>query len=326
MRRKALVSFAGSRLLLYARDRGGYARLARLLTLGRRRVERAREPASSYELSWDDVAASPEGLLAVLVPGEDLAATEPLLPRVREAFGELASIALELHKGPDDAARLLGLRLLSRKTGVPLVAANDVIAHVPERRRLAAVLACIKETTTLERAGPAIFPNGERYLRSLDEIARVYEEIPEALARSVEIAEAATFSLDELRYEYPEEIVPPGETPASHLRALTEIGARERFPGGIPEKVRAQIEHELALVAELSYEPYFLTVFDIVKFARSRGILCQGRGSAANSAVCFCLGITSVDPSRTSARRNRPWRESRRSRLRSRPCWSRSLR
>jgi error-prone DNA polymerase len=289
----------GSRLLLHARDRRGYGNLSRLLTLGRRRVARADgERASDYALTFDDVAAHAEGLLAVLVPGESLARAELPLARVRETFGPLASLALELHRGPDDDARLAAVRDLGARLDVRLVAANDVHCHVPERRRLAAVLACIREGTTLDTAGFTIAANGERHLRSLDEIVELHAAVPEAVARSVELADLATFSLDELRYEYPEEIVPPGETPTSYLRALTERGAKERFPEGLPEKVRREIEHELALIQELAYEPYFLTVHDIVLFARGRGILCQGRGSAANSAVCFCLGITSVDPAR----------------------------
>ncbi|MCW8141953.1 MAG: error-prone DNA polymerase, partial [Planctomycetota bacterium] len=173
------------------------------------------------------------------------------------------------------------------------------LMHDPARRRLAAALACVREGTTLAGAGRILAPNAERSLRPTDDLARLFAAAPEALARTVELARRCTFSLDELRYEYPEELVPPGETTTTWLRRLTEEGAARRYPGGVPAHVRALIEHELALVAELAYEPYFLTVHDIVRFARARGILCQGRGSAANSAVCFCLGITAVDPART---------------------------
>jgi error-prone DNA polymerase len=298
----ALADFPGTRLLLHVRDRSGYANLSRLLTLGRRRVDRVGgQPASAYSLRLEDVLAHAGGLLGTVVPGardRDLEEAARLLGPARDAWGELASLALELHRGPDDTRRVEAVEALSLRSGVPLVAANDVHFHVPERARLAAVLACIREGTTLERAGTLLFPNGERHLRPLEAVARVYEAIPEALARTVELAAAATFRLDELRYEYPEELVPPGETPASYLRRLTEAGARGRYPAGVDEGVRREIERELALIAELGYEPFFLTVYDIVKFARERGILCQGRGSAANSAVCFCLGITSVDPAR----------------------------
>jgi error-prone DNA polymerase len=281
------------RLLLYAKDRAGYGRLARLLTLGRRRVDRVHEKASTYHLGLDDVAAHAEGLMAVVVAVNELAAA-----RVREIFGQEASLALERHLGPDDRAHVRAVARLGARLGMPLVAANDVHYHVAERRKLASVLACIREGKTLARGGRLVFANGERRLRPLDEIERLYKDFPEAVSRTVEIADRAAFSLDELRYEYPEEIVPEGETTTSWLRALVEQGARERWPEGVPPAVQKQIEHELALVAELGYEPFFLTVHDIVRFARSRKILCQGRGSAANSAVCFCLGITSVDPSR----------------------------
>lgn len=291
------------RLLLHARERAGYAELAKLLTLSRRRVDRVGgEKASAYDVAFDDVAAAasahPGGLLATFVPSDRPEGDLLMAARVREVFGPAASVALELHRGPDDRARADTVARLATRLGLPLVAANDVHFHVPERRRLAAVLACIRETTTLARSGRLVFANGERHLRPRDEIASLYRDWPHAIERTVEVADMATFVLDELRYEYPEELVPPGETPASYLRALTEAGARERFPSGVPSQVRRQIEHELALVAELGYEPYFLTVHDIVRFARSRSILCQGRGSAANSAVCFCLGVTSVDPSR----------------------------
>src|SRR5262249_39458995 len=141
-------------------------------------------------------------------------------------------------------------------------------------------------------------PNGERRLRSPDELAALFARCPEALARTVEVAELCRFSLDELRYDYPEELCPVGETPISYLRRLTLGGAQERYPDGVPEKVRHLIDHELRIIEELNYPAYFLTVWDLVKFAREKAILCQGRGSAANSAVCYCLGVTSVDPDR----------------------------
>src|SRR5581483_5298288 len=220
--------------------------------------------ASVYDVSFDDVAAHGEGLIATFVPGDRPESDLLMAARVREAFGPLASVALELHRGPDDRERAAAVVRLAGRLGVPLVAANDVHCHDPARRRLAAVLACIRETTTLAKAGKVVSPNGERHLRTREEIARLYGDWPEAIARSVEVADMASFVLDELRYEYPEELVPPGETPSSHLRALTEAGARERSPGGVPpdpgHPIRRQIEHELALIAELGYEPYFLTV------------------------------------------------------------------
>jgi error-prone DNA polymerase len=168
--------------------------------------------------------------------------------------------------------------------------------HVRERRALQDTLTAIRLGVPVAGAGHALHPNGERHLRPRERLARIYP--PELLAETLRIAGRCSFSLDELRYEYPEELVPSGETPASLLRRLTEEGMRRRWPKGPPEKVARQVEHELALIAELRYEPYFLTVYDIVRFARGEGILCQGRGSAANSAVAFCLGITEVDPAR----------------------------
>ncbi|MBX3469117.1 MAG: error-prone DNA polymerase [Planctomycetes bacterium] len=290
---------AGARLVVHARDRAGYGRLSRLITIGRRRIDRAREAASRYDLWLRDIEDASDGLLVTLAPGEDLAGLEPLLQRLRARRGDDASLGLTLLRGPDDRARLEAVRALGARAGVPLVALGDVLMHDPARRRLAAALACVREGTTLAGAGRIVAPNAERALRPTDDLVRLFAAAPEALARTVELARRCTFSLDELRYEYPEELVPPGETTTTWLRRLTEEGAARRYPGGVPAHVRALIEHELALVAELAYEPYFLTVHDIVRFARARGILCQGRGSAANSAVCFCLGITAVDPART---------------------------
>ena len=220
------------------------------------------------------------------------------LHRYREVFGDRCYLLAELHRGPDDRGRLRELAGLARSAGVPLAAAGDVHYHVPERRALGDVLTAVRHGTTVAAAGEHLFPNAQRYLKSPRAMAALFAEVPEAIRRTVEIAERCTFSLDELRYEYPRELAPPGQTPSEHLRRLTRAGARERYPGGVPERVRRLLEHELGLIEELHYEAYFLTVWDLVRFARRRGILCQGRGSAANSAVCYCLGITSVDPGR----------------------------
>ena len=171
--------------------------------------------------------------------------------------------------------------------------------HHPDRRVLQDVLTCVRHGCTVSEAGFRLFPNGERYLKPPDEMARLFADRPDALARTIEIAERARgFNLDQLRYEYPDETCPPGLSAMEHLERLTWDGAKERYPQGIPDKVRRQIAHEFGLIEELQYAPYFLTVHDLVTFARGRGILCQGRGAAANSAVCFCLGVTSVDPDR----------------------------
>jgi error-prone DNA polymerase len=196
----------------------------------------------------------------------------------------------------DDRARLAALAELARRCGTPLVASGDVLYHAAHRHPLADVLACVREGTTVAAAGRLLEANAERHLKPPREMARLFKGHGEALARTLEIAAACRFSLDELVYEYPDEPVPPGRTPQAHLEELAREGARWRFPGGVPARVAAMLERELAIVADLDYAPYFLTVHDIVSFARSRGILCQGRGSAANSVVCYCLGITAVNP------------------------------
>ena len=219
------------------------------------------------------------------------------LASYRDIFPDRCYLLAELTRGADDAARLAQLQQLARDVRIPLVAAGDVHYHVRERMVLHDVLTAIRHGTTVAAAeGTLLFPNAERHLRPLDEIRTLFAAAPEAIARTVEIADRCRFSLDELRYEYPTELAPDGQTPLEYLTQLTWQGAAERYPAGIPEKIRQQLEHELELIADLHYEAYFLTVWDLVRFARSRNILCQGRGSAANSAVCFCLGVTSVDP------------------------------
>ncbi|MBO6783064.1 MAG: error-prone DNA polymerase, partial [Alphaproteobacteria bacterium] len=221
--------------------------------------------------------------------------------------------ANHLYRG-DDARRIARLADLADRAEIPLVATNDVRQHIPERRALADVLTCIREHCTIDNAGRRLEANAERHLKPAEEMARLFRNHPDAIARTAEIARKCRFSLEELRYEYPAEPVPAGRTPDAELAHLTWRGAATRYPAGIPEKVRTQIEHELALIADLRYAAYFLTVHDLVHYARSRDILCQGRGSAANSAVCYCLGITAVDPSRLdllferfiSAERNEP--------------------
>ncbi|CAN0423926.1 unnamed protein product, partial [Phaeothamnion confervicola] len=209
-----------------------------------------------------------------------------------------AWIAVELHYGPRDKARLAELQALGVACGLPLVAAGDVHMHARSRRALQDTLTAVRLGVPVSEAGHALFPNAERHLRRRVRLAQVY---PEALlAETLAIAARCTFSLDELRYEYPEELVPRGETPASWLEKRVAEGAAARYPAGIPHNVAAQLRHELGLIAELAYEHFFLTVDDIVRFARGKGILCQGRGSAANSAVCYCLHITEIDPLRSN--------------------------
>jgi error-prone DNA polymerase len=277
-------------VLVWAPDRKAYGRLTRLLTLGRRAA-----PKGECRLTFDDVAKHASGLLAgVLLRGTSLEAAR----RYRALFGERCYGVAELHRGPRDRRLLYEMMRTAREARVPLVAANDVHYHVPERRPLQDVLTAVRHGCSVAELGERLFPNGERYLKSCAEMKELFADCPDAVARTLEVAQRCTFSLDELRYEYPEELAPPGQSPLEHLTHLTWQGARERYPGGIPDKVRRLIEHELVLIEELRYEAYFLTVWDLVRFARGRGILCQGRGSAANSAVCYCLGVTSVDPER----------------------------
>ena len=285
----------GPSLLCFPTDRAAYGRLCRLLSLGRRRA-----PKGECRLFLEDVLAHGEGQLVVALPPE----------RPDAEFGEflieLASFfrdrcwlaAAFLYRG-DDRRRLAELALLSQAAGAPLVATNDALYHAPERRMLQDALTCIRHGCTLREAGFRLHANAERHMKSADEMARLFADHPEAVERSVEIAQACRFSLDELRYEYPAEPVPEGLSAQQHLERLTWEGAAERYPDGVPDKVRAQLAHELALIAGLDYAPYFLTVHDIVRFARGQGILCQGRGSAANSAVCYCLAITAVDPAQS---------------------------
>lgn len=281
-------------VVLWAKNRKGYGQLCTLITRGRRKA-----PKGECHLTFEDLAQHTEGLLAGVVPSlreETFSAEEG--HRYRDLFGESAYLLAELHRGPHEAERIAWLKSLSRDTQLPLVAAGNVLFHDSARKPLQDVLTAIRHRTTVAQAGDLLSPNAERHLRSLETLRAIYTDLPEALERTQEIAGQCTFRLEELRYEYPEELAPPGLTPMAHLRSLTSAGAQERFGQGVPDKIAAAIEHELQLIEDLHYEAFFLTVHDIVRFARSRGILCQGRGSAANSVVCYCLGVTAVSPER----------------------------
>jgi len=283
----------GPRLLLLARDRAGYGNLAELITLGR-----GRAPKGEYRLTRADLEADSEtgleGCLALWLPGEE---PEPEAGRwLAQRFPARCWIAVELHRTGADRERLQQLQELGKASGLPLVAGGGVLMHERGRRPLQDTLTAIRLGVPLAEAGYRLQQNGERHLRTLDALARFYPA--DLLAETLRVAELCDFSLAELRYEYPRELVPEGESPSGWLRRLTEQGMARRWPGGTPQRVEILVEKELALIAELEYEPFFLTVHDIVRFARGRGILCQGRGSAANSAVCYCLGITEVDPAR----------------------------
>ncbi|MGH8215724.1 MAG: error-prone DNA polymerase [Rhodanobacteraceae bacterium] len=280
----------GPKLVLLAQTQAGYSRLCHLITLARRRADKG-----EYRSLREDFAQGcNEGLLALWSPATDI--DEAHGTWLRDLFPECAWLAAELHRGADDAARLARLREVGARLQLPLVAAGDVHMHVRRRRALQDVLTAIRHKTTVAEAGLRLYPNGERHLRTREALAAIHPH--ELLEETLRVADLCTFRLEELRYEYPHELVPAAHTPTTWLRKLTEAGARTRWPDGMPDKVRALIEHELALITELRYESYFLTVHDIVRFARSRGILCQGRGSAANSAVCYALAVTEIDPAR----------------------------
>ncbi len=275
-------------ILAYPRDRAGWGRLTRLLTLGNLRGKKG-----ECVLALDDLIAHAFGLELIVLDGN-----KTLLTRLRSAApGRVRLAASMLHRG-HDRTRLARLQELARECQVPLIAINDVQYHHPDRRPLTDVLTCIREKVTIDRAGRKLAVNAERHLKPPQEMARLFRDAPEAIEETLALSEALTFSLDELKYEYPDETLAGFDTAQDALRHLTYEGAAQRYPHGLPDKVRASIEHELALIAQLAYAPYFLTVHDIVRFARSQKILCQGRGSAANSAVCFCLGVTEVDPDR----------------------------
>ncbi|EKM96781.1 error-prone DNA polymerase [Stutzerimonas degradans] len=275
----------GPRLILLVENLTGYQALCRLITLARRRCEKGR-----YRLLLDDFAESPDGLLAIWLPDDD----DRHLPWLRRLFPQRLWLAVELHRGADDAAQLQYLLERATSCGLPPVACGDVHMHARGRRALQDCMTAIRHHLPVAEAGAHLFPNGERHLRRHEELAELYP--PALLAETLRIAARCTFDLGQLRYHYPRELVPHGHDATFWLRELVERGARWRWPNGVPEQARRLLEHELKLIAELAYESYFLTVHDIVNWARERQILCQGRGSAANSTVCFALGITELDP------------------------------
>jgi error-prone DNA polymerase len=284
------------KVIVLATNRSSYGALSRLISKARRATRKG-----CYSLTRADLEDALPECLVLWLPRVDKAGLERQEQDgrwLRERFTERLWIGVELTTCGHDARRLESLETLGKTLQLPCVAAGDVHMHRRNRRALQDVLTAIRLRVPLHAAGYALYPNGERCLRSLQRLRELYPA--PLLAQTLAIAERCTFKLDELRYEYPEEIVPPGETPASHLRALTMRGCAYRWPEGAPAAVRENIEHELRLIAELQFEPFFLTVHDVVEYARSQNILCQGRGSAANSTVCYCLRITEVDPSRMS--------------------------
>ena len=270
-------------LLCYPEDRAAYGRLCTLLTLGKRRTEKGK-----CLLTYADVLDHRLGQqLVALAPEEIDERFAEFLKKFRNHVGKSAHLAIShLYRG-DDARRIRRLAELGTERRLPLIATNDVLYHTPERRPLQDVLTCIREHVTIEEAGFRLQANAERHLKSPDEMQRLFRRWPQALENAAQLAEACRFSLSELRYEYPSEPVPDGLTPQQHLEQLTWEGAAKRYPEGVSGKVCETLTQELALIGQLNYVPYFLTVHDIVRFAEGEGILCQGRGSAANSVVCY---------------------------------------
>ncbi len=290
----------GPSLLAYPTCSEGYSNLSGLLSEGNLRTEKGK-----CELYRDDAYRYSSGIQFVLIPPDALNADFDFPPEFvnalkeyRKALGKSLHLAANFSYHGDDQKRMFRLAGLAKHMQVPLVATNNVYYHTPERRELQDVLTCVREKCTIQSAGFKLHQNAERYLKPIDEMHRLFRQYPEAIRNAQELADSCRFSLDELRYLYPEEITREGRTPMEELTYLTWKGAHDRFGEQIPPKVRETIEMELEFIGRKDYASYFLTVYDYVREARSRGILCQGRGSAANSVVCYCLGVTSVDPSK----------------------------
>lgn len=290
----------GPSLLAYPTDKDAYSRLSALLTTGNLRAEKGQ-----CHLYRQDVYAHHQGMKLIVVPPATLNAQfcfdetfTAALQQYREVFGKDLYLGASRSYDGDDQKKLYRLSRLSEALNMPMVATNDVHYHIPQRRELQDVLTCVREKTTIQEAGYLLHSNAERYLKSIDEMQRLFMRYPDAIRRSREIEEACRFSLSSLEYIYPEELTTDGRTPQEELTHLAWEGARELFGNDIPEKISSAIDYELAFMEEMNYASYFLTVHDIVRFARRQGILCQGRGSAANSTVCYCLGITAVNPAK----------------------------
>jgi error-prone DNA polymerase len=284
-------------ILVYPRDRAAYGRLCQLLTRGKLGEDTLK---GECHLKFDDLLEFADGQLLVLaLPHRfDEAKAHDVLKRLRSSQPDGVWLAASLLYRGDDRRRLAQLRRLADSAGVPLLATNEVLYHEPSRRRLQDVLTCIREKTTVEAIGKRVEANAERHLKPASEMVRLFRDMPQAIAETMRFANCISFSLDQLQYQYPDEPVPRGKTAQQHLEDLTWAGVQTYFGGNIDGTLRATLHKELALIAELKYAHYFLTVHDIVHYAREKNILCQGRGSAANSAVCYVLGITSVDPTK----------------------------
>ncbi len=283
-------------ILAYPVDRKAYGNLSRLITTGKMRASKG-----ECSVTLDDLLAWQDGLLLIVMPPAlfsrgNMEACANAVQRLRaQAPGRVWLGAAMLYR-KSDRRKLRELGTLARASDVPLIALNDVLYHLPERRALQDVVTCIREHVTLDSAGKRLEANAERHLKTPAEMARLFRSAPDAIAETIRFASRIEFSLDQLNYQYPDEPAPPGKTPDQHLADITWKGAASRYPDGIPDRIRATLTKELSLIAALKIAPYFLTVYDIVRIANEKQILCQGRGSAANSAVCYALGITAVNP------------------------------
>ena len=289
----------GPSLLMYPTNLPAYSRLTNLLTTGNLRTEKGK-----CELYCNDVYAHAKGSKFIVVPPDLNRMFEfdqsfvNTVKEYRDVFGDHLSIAASRLYNGNDAKRLFRIHQLCRQLGVGMVATNDVHYHNPQRRELQDIVTCVREKCTIHAAGFRLHANAERHLKPEQEMIRLFRQYPEAINETQAIVSACSFSMDQLKYQYPREVTPEGRTPQEELVYLTWQGAKQIFGENIPEKVKSNIEYELKFIEEMNYAEYFLTVYDIVRYARENKILCQGRGSAANSTVCYCLGITSVDPSK----------------------------
>ena len=282
----------GMSLLVYPMDRAAYSRLTRLITLGK-----ARGGKDNCILHWDEIVAYSEGMIGILVPDLPDATCAAQLRRMAEAFVDRAYVSLCLRRRQNYQMRLFEISNLAARFKIKTVVTNDVLFHEPGRRQLQDILTCIRHNTTIDDVGFERERHADRYLKPPEEMKRLFPRYPEALARTMEIVRRCKFSLEELTYQYPEEAIVPGKDAQASLEHYVWECVPDRYPEGLPPEVFKTVRHELDLIRTMKYASYFLTVFSIVRFARSQGILCQGRGSAANSAVCYILGITSIDPS-----------------------------
>ncbi|MDP1829848.1 MAG: error-prone DNA polymerase [Archangium sp.] len=281
----------GPGVVLYAENPAGYAHLSSLIS-----ESRLAHPKGEAGIDWQRLATKSDGLIAILARTPE--ADWPQLHPLAEAYPGRFYVGVSRHLDADDEARVARAQHWATALDVPLLAHNEVHTHTRERQPLQDVLTAIRCGTTVSKAGTLLFPNAERTLKSPAEMLALFPDMPEVVGRTLEVSDACQFSLDQLRYQFSEEALPPGLTPMKYLVQLTEEGLRTRYPEGVPDDVRRQILKEFQLIEALDYPGYFLALWDIVRFARERNILCQGRGSAANSAVCFALGITSIDPVR----------------------------